>query len=114
MNAMLTAAGLRDIGVLFPSSVERYLNINSLILLDKVYKMISEQGYAVNNVSAEIIAEKPKLANYIPKMKENLATICRLNHNNISIAATTSEGLGITGQEKGIAAYAVVSIIKSR
>jgi len=113
MDALLTATGNRDIGVLFPDSDEKYLNINSLILLDKVYKIINSQGYKIYNISAEIIAEKPKLMNYIPKMQENLARLLQIDHNNISLAATTTEGLGIVGEEKAVAAYAICGVIKS-
>lgn len=111
MDAILTASGNRDIGVLFPATDSKYLNISSLILLEKVFALISEQGYKINNISAEIIAEKPKLAGYIPKMIENMADILKTDRNNISIAATTSEGLGITGQERAIAVHAVASLI---
>ncbi|MGI6701768.1 MAG: 2-C-methyl-D-erythritol 2,4-cyclodiphosphate synthase [Christensenellales bacterium] len=112
MDALLTAAGLPDIGKLFPDNDDDYLNINSLILLDKVYKMIYEKGYAAYNLSAVIIAEKPKMSNYIPMMITSLAKVINVSPDKISIAATTTEGLGIVGDNQAIAAYSVAGIIK--
>lgn len=112
MDALLTATNNRDIGVLFPNTEEKYKDIKSLLLLKEVYDIIIKQGYKINNISAEIIAEKPKLMNYIPSIVENLANLLDIDTSCISIAATTSEQLGITGQEKGLAVYAIASVIK--
>ena len=112
MDALLTAAGKRDIGVLFPDNDNQYLNANSLLLLRQVYIIISKEGYEASNVSAEIIAEKPRLASYIPIMQANIAKVLEIGSDKVSIAATTSEGMGITGGEQAMAAYAVAAIAK--
>jgi 2-C-methyl-D-erythritol 4-phosphate cytidylyltransferase/2-C-methyl-D-erythritol 2,4-cyclodiphosphate synthase len=112
MDALLTAAGKRDIGILFPDNDNQYLNANSLHLLREVYIIISKEGFKVSNVSVEIIAEKPRLASYIPIMQANIAKVLEIESDKVSIAATTSEGLGITGGEQAMAAHAVAAIAK--
>lgn len=111
MDAILTATGNRDIGILFPDNDNKYLGISSLILLEKVYNIISEQGFIINNISAEIIAEKPKLMSFIPSMQGKIAEKLNIEADKVSLAATTSEGLGITGQEQAIAVYSVCSVL---
>ncbi|GAV23136.1 2-C-methyl-D-erythritol 2,4-cyclodiphosphate synthase [Carboxydothermus pertinax] len=109
-DALLGALALGDIGRHFPDHDERFRGINSGYLLQEVYRMVEEQGYCLNNLDAVIVAQKPKLLPYIPLMRENLAKIFKTPLNNISVKATTTEGLGFTGREEGIASYAVITV----
>ena len=108
-DAILGAAGLGDIGVHFPDTDAAYADINSLVLLKQV-KVLVDQDYAVQNVDSTVIAERPKLAAYIPKMRQQLADTLSVSVDRINIKATTSEGLGFIGEEKAIAAQAIVSL----
>jgi 2-C-methyl-D-erythritol 2,4-cyclodiphosphate synthase len=112
-DALLGAINLRDIGVHFPDSDSSYKGISSIKLLEKVCQFVKDRGYAVSNVDSTVCLEKPKIANYIPQMKEVLASVSCLNEEDISIKATTTEKLGFTGREEGIAAYVVVLIKKN-
>lgn len=112
MDAMLSAAGLRDIGVLFPDDDPATENIGSFVLLDRVAELVREKGYAVRCVSAVILAQAPKMAPYIPQMRVLLAERLHISLENIDISATTTERLGIIGEEKGIAASAVAQLTK--
>ena len=112
MDALLGAAALRDIGNLFPDNDPKYKGINSLLLAKEVDKKLKENGYMIGNIDCTIICQKPKLASYIPTMKENLANTFSLDANQINIKATTEEGLGFTGDLSGIAAHAVCIIQK--
>jgi 2-C-methyl-D-erythritol 2,4-cyclodiphosphate synthase len=112
MDAMLGAAGLRDIGYYFPNNDEKYRNIRSTILLEKVYGLISEAGYKVNNIDVIVVAEYPHMAPYIEKIKEILSGVLNINTNQIAIKATTEEGLGFIGAKEGIAVHSVVSLIE--
>ena len=105
MDALIGAAGLGDIGKHFPDSDEVYKNASSLILLERVGKLLSEKGLQITNIDATIIAEKPTLSHYIDEMKKNISQV--LGPVSINIKATTEEGLGFTGKKKGIAAHAV-------
>ncbi|MBQ1491087.1 MAG: 2-C-methyl-D-erythritol 2,4-cyclodiphosphate synthase [Blautia sp.] len=107
MDALLGAAALGDIGQHFPDSDERYRGISSLALLEKVRLLLKDHGYRVGNVDATIIAQRPKLAAYLPKMREVIARTLEVNIGSISVKATTEEGLGFTGSGEGIAAQAV-------
>lgn len=107
MDALLGAAALGDIGTHFPDSDERYRGISSLRLLAYVDQLLEENGYSVGNVDATIIAQKPKMAPYIPKMRENIASTLGLELNRVNVKATTEEGLGFTGSGEGISAQAV-------
>jgi 2-C-methyl-D-erythritol 2,4-cyclodiphosphate synthase len=109
-DALLGALALGDIGQHFPNTDARYKDISSLILLEKVNLLIQEKGYATNNVDAVIIAEKPKLAGFIPDMRVNIAKVLCISFDDVSVKATTAEKLGSIGQGKGIAAEAVVSV----
>jgi 2-C-methyl-D-erythritol 2,4-cyclodiphosphate synthase len=106
MDALLGAAGLPDIGTLFPDTDAAYKNADSIGLLLKVMKNLKADGYKVRNVSAVIIAQKPKLSEFIPAMRSNLAAALEIPDSLVGISATTTEGLGITGEEKGIAVNA--------
>lgn len=107
MDALLGAAGLWDIGHAFPDTDPAYKGISSLLLLERVMQMLDEKGYKVGNVDATILAQKPKLAPYIPQMRKNIAEIIGIDESRINVKATTEEGLGFSGTEQGIAAHAV-------
>ncbi|MPM27825.1 Bifunctional enzyme IspD/IspF [bioreactor metagenome] len=111
-DALLGAAALGDIGRHFPDSNEKYKGASSLLLLAKVKDIIAGQGYAANNIDATIVAQKPKLASYIPQMNKNIATTLGISESQVNVKATTTEGLGFTGQGQGISAYAVATIRK--
>jgi len=108
IDALLGAAGLGDIGEYFPPGDPSYLNIESLKLLEKVKDLLGQRGYKVKNMDTIIVAEKPSLFPYKEKMKQNLASVLELKETDVNIKATTSERLGFTGKEEGIAAYAIV------
>ena len=107
MDALLGAAGLGDIGRLFPDTDPRYRGISSLILLQTVREAIASRGCTVGNVDATILAQKPRLAPYIPEMVEKVARTMEISPEQVNIKATTEEHLGFTGREEGIAAHAV-------
>ena len=108
MDALLGAAGLWDIGHAFPDTAPAYKGISSLLLLERVMGMLKKNGLSVGNVDATILAQKPKLAPYIPQMRTNLAQILGVDESQVNVKATTEEGLGFTGREEGMAAHAVV------
>ena len=110
MDALLGAAGLGDIGRHFPDTDDRFLGADSLELLRQVCGMLSERGYRVGNVDVTVIAQRPKLAGFIPAMRENLAAVMGLRQEDVSVKATTEEKLGFTGEGLGIAAHAVALI----
>ncbi len=105
-DALLGAAALGDIGKLFPDTDPRYEGADSLKLLSEVCKLLSEKGYAIGNLDCTLIAQRPKIAPYIEKMRENLARACGVEVDQISVKATTEEGLGFTGAGEGMAASA--------
>ena len=107
MDALLTAAGLPDIGHLFPPTDPKYEGADSILLLKEVMQRIKEKGYLPQNLSATILAEKPKLAPFLPKMEERIAEATGLPKSAVTFAATTTEKLGVIGEEKGIAAEAI-------
>ena len=107
MDALLGAAALGDIGTHFPDTDERYRGISSVRLLAYVDQVLEENGYSVGNIDATIIAQRPKMAPYIPKIRENIANTLGLELNQVNIKATTEEGLGFTGSGDGISAQAV-------
>lgn len=107
IDSLLGAAGMRDIGKLFPDDDIKYKDADSLKLLEKVCKIIYDKGYKIGNIDSTIIAQKPKLESYIPNMRENIAKVCDIELENINIKASTEEGLGFTGNIEGIKAYAV-------
>lgn len=107
MDALLGAAALGDIGTHFPDTDERYRGISSVRLLAYVDQLLEENGYSVGNIDATIIAQRPKMAPYIPKIRENIANTLGLELNQVNIKATTEEGLGFTGSGDGISAQVV-------
>jgi 2-C-methyl-D-erythritol 2,4-cyclodiphosphate synthase len=111
-DALLGAAGLRDIGFYFPDSDPEFENIDSKILLKRTCDLISKKGYSVNNVDCSVCLEKPKISQYTPEMSQIISAILNTTPDNISIKATTTEKLGFTGREEGIVAMAVVLLKK--
>lgn len=110
MDALLGAAALGDIGKHFPDTDETYRGISSMKLLERVGKLIEQEGYLIENIDATVIAQKPKLRPYIEEMEKNIAGTLHLQENQVNIKATTEEGLGFTGTEEGIAAQAICSL----
>ena len=111
-DALLGAANMRDIGFHFPDNAGEFKNIDSKILLAKTVDLIDTKGYQVGNVDATVCAERPKLKARIPEMQEVLAKLMKVDVDDVSIKATTTEKLGFTGREEGISAYATVLIEK--
>ena len=109
-DALLGAAHLRDIGYHFPDTDSAYEMIDSKILLRKTVQLLAEKGYCVGNVDATICAERPKLKPFIPEMQRVMAEVMGIDEEDVSVKATTTEKLGFTGREEGIAAYATVLI----
>ena len=114
MDALLGAAALGDIGKHFPDTDNSYKNIDSMLLLDKVVALLRDRGYRVNNVDAVIVAQKPKLAPFIPTMVSNLAARLGVDADAVNVKATTTEKLGFEGRQEGISAQAVCTIVKDR
>ena len=112
MDALLSAAGLKDIGHYFPDSDERWAGANSMDMLSHVVALIAEQGYGVKNLSVAIQAEKPRMAKYIDEIKSRLSSVLKVDETAIGVAAGTNEGLGYVGEGKGITvnAYALVKM----
>ena len=111
-DALLGAANMRDIGYHFPDNAGEFKNIDSKILLAKTVDLIQTKGYQVGNIDATVCAERPKLKARIPEMQEVLAKLMKVDVDDVSIKATTTEKLGFTGREEGISAYATVLIEK--
>ncbi len=112
MDALLGAAGLWDIGHAFPDNDPAYAGIDSMLLLARVRDMLTEKGYAVGNVDATILAQRPKLAGHIPQMRRNIAQVLGVEEDCINVKATTEEGLGFTGSGEGMAAHAVALLVR--
>ena len=110
MDALLGAAALGDIGHLFPDTDEAYRGADSLKLLMSVTEVLAENGFAIGNVDATVIAQRPKLAPHIPAMRENLAAAMNIPVSCVSVKATTEEKLGFTGEGLGMAAQAIALI----
>lgn len=110
IDALLGALALPDIGTLFPDTDPKYKNADSIELLKKVYSMVKEKGFLINNIDSNIIAQAPKMMAHIPQMKEKLAKELELNIQNISIKAKTKEQLDSVGEKRAIEAQAVVSV----
>lgn len=107
MDALLGAAALGDIGQHFPDSDERYKGISSIELLKEVGKILRENGYMIENIDSTVIAQRPKLLPYCPQMAENIAAALGIEKEQVSVKATTEEGLGFTGTGEGISAQAI-------
>ena len=107
MDALLGAAALGDIGQHFPDSDERYKGISSIALLKEVGKILQENGYMIENIDSTVIAQRPKLLPYRPQMAENIAAALGIEKEQVSVKATTEEGLGFPGTGEGISAQAI-------
>ena len=112
-DALLGAAALGDIGQHFPDTDDSFLGADSMVLLARVVELLSESGYSVGNIDATIIAQRPKMAGFIPKMRENIAKACGVDISRVNVKATTEEGLGFTGSGEGISAHAVAIITEA-
>lgn len=110
MDALLGAAGLEDIGCLFPDGDDAYLGISSILLLQRVSALLKERGITVVNVDATLLAQRPKLAPYRQAMRENIARALDIPAEQVGVKATTEEHLGFTGEELGMAAHAVALV----
>lgn len=110
MDALLGAAALGDIGKLFPDNDPKYAGADSLELLHEVCRVLRENGFKIVNVDATIVAQKPKLAPYIPEMRQRISESMAVDVAAVSVKATTEEHLGFTGREEGISAMAVALI----
>ena len=110
MDALLGAAALGDIGLLFPDTDAQFAGADSLKLLQKVKDVLDEKGYSICNIDATVIAQAPKLRPYIDSMRKNIAEVLKIDVSQVSVKATTEEHLGFTGRKEGIAAQAVVLI----
>ncbi len=112
IDALLGAAALGDIGSHFPPGDPQYKDISSLVLLEKVGDMLNEKGWGVANVDATIVAEQPKLRDYIDGMRQNLSQTLGMAPSQVSVKASTSEQLGFVGREEGMVAWAVATIAR--
>jgi 2-C-methyl-D-erythritol 2,4-cyclodiphosphate synthase len=110
MDALLGAAGLKDIGNFFPNTDIKYKNISSLLLLEYVYKELKKKNYKINNIDITVIAESPKIYPFIDAMKTNVSKVLNLPKQRIGIKATTNEKMGFLGRGEGIATMAATSI----
>ena len=111
-DALLGAAALGDIGKHFPDTDERFKGADSAKLLEHVVHLVEEKGWQVNNVDVTIIAQKPKLASYVPAMRSRVAQVLKIDEDCVNVKATTTEKLGFTGRGEGIAAEAIASLVK--
>ena len=111
-DALLGAANMRDIGYHFPDTAGEYKDIDSKILLFDTMELLRDAGYTLGNIDATVAAERPKLNPHIPEMKRVMADVLHVDVEDIAIKATTTEKLGFTGRQEGIAAYATVLIQK--
>jgi 2-C-methyl-D-erythritol 2,4-cyclodiphosphate synthase len=112
-DALLGAAGLRDIGYYFPDNSGEFKGIDSKIILERTFGLISEKGFKIVNLDCTICLERPKIASYVPDMRKTLSSILSTEPDNVTIKATTTEKMGFTGREEGIIGMAVVLLSKS-
>lgn len=112
MDALLGALALGDIGQHFPDTSNEYKDIDSMILLERVFRLIKEKGYRIINLDCIIVAQQPKLKPYLDEMRDKISKVLETEISNISIKATTEEKLGFTGNEEGIKSYCVVLLQK--
>ncbi len=111
-DALLGAAGLRDIGHYFPDSDNKYKKIDSKILLKETFDLIKQKGYIINNIDSTVCLEKPKISSFIQEMKSTISAIIETNPEDVAVKATTAEKMGFIGREEGIVAIAVVLLSK--
>lgn len=112
MDALLGAAALGDIGGMFPDTDERYRGADSRVLLRQVRERLTESGYAIGNVDMTLVAQKPRIAPYIPRMRQNIAQDLELPLDAVSVKATTEEHLGFTGDGSGMSAQAAALLFR--
>ena len=110
IDALLGAAGLRDIGAHFPSSDPQYKDISSLLLLRQVGELLRDKGWKVGNIDATVVAERPRLLDYIPRMRQSIGETLGMDAEQVSVKGTTAKGLGFLGAGEGIAVHAVALI----
>lgn len=113
MNSLLGAAGMGDIGVHFPADDETFTGSDSLELLAKVVELVLNDGWRVENIDCTIVAQEPKLAPHVPRMKANLAVTLNIHQARVSVKATTTEGMGFAGRGEGMEAHAVALLVRS-
>ena len=110
MDALLGAAGLKDIGHQFPSGDPQHKDASSIHMLEHVGRKVASAGYVIKNVDSTLIAEEPKVAQYIDQMRHNVALALRIEEDQVMVKATTTDGLGFAGRGEGMAAYAVAML----
>lgn len=110
MDALLGAAALGDIGKLFPDNEQKFKDIDSMLLLKEVGNVLAEHNYSISNIDTTVVAQRPKLAPFIGQMRQRIAQVLNISEDKVSVKATTTEGLGFTGEGAGIAAYGVCLI----
>ena len=113
IDALLGAAGCRDIGCQFPDTAPEFKGIDSKALLSRTMDLIGSKGYVIGNIDSTIVLQTPKISNHIPAMIETLSAVMKLEQDQLSIKAKTSEKLGFIGREEGISAYAVALLEKA-
>jgi len=111
-DSLLGAAALGDIGKHFPDTDPEFKGADSLLLLEKVYELLEQQGYKIVNVDATVIAQAPKLAPFIVEMRQNIAKALKTDVDFISVKATTEEKMGFTGRKEGISAQSICTVVK--
>lgn len=111
-DALLGAAGKRDIGFYFPDTSSEFKNIDSKILLQRTILVLKDDGWKVGNIDSTLCMERPKIMSFVPEMKKVISSICEIEEEDVSIKATTSEKMGFVGREEGVNAYAVALIQK--
>ncbi len=111
-DALLGAAGKRDIGFYFPDTSSEFKNIDSKILLQRTIQVLKDGGWKVGNIDSTLCMERPKIMSFVPEMKKVISSICEIEEDDVSIKATTSEKMGFVGREEGVNAYAVALIQK--
>jgi 2-C-methyl-D-erythritol 2,4-cyclodiphosphate synthase len=111
-DALLGAAGKRDIGFYFPDTSSEFKNIDSKILLHRTIQVLKDDGWKVGNIDSTLCMERPKIMSFVPEMKKVISSICEIEEEDVSIKATTSEKMGFVGREEGVNAYAVTLIQK--
>lgn len=111
-DAIMGAAAMGDIGKLFPDTDDKWKGADSLKLLEEVVRQVNEKSYRIVNIDSTILAQAPKMAPHIIEMRENIAKACNISVDDVSVKATTEEGLGFTGAKEGIAAHSVCLIEK--
>ena len=112
MDAILGAMAKEDIGYHFPDTSDDYLDIDSRVLLRRVYAMVKQEGYSISNIDATVIMQRPKLRQYIDEMRANIAKDLKLNIDRVSVKATTTENLGFEGREEGVSCIASALLLK--